>query len=357
MEFLFITYQFKIGGVEKVFQNDAELIDKRIFLAPAHKNYDKDLMENMPQNVERIDNEKGIGKSFAGILTAISWGKLLRKKVPKDTIPINFSDTLTTLLIARSFNKKNYVSWIHCSPYELLTSRTNNLYFYLLKHAKNIVFICKSQRDLFYSLPQAKSFDKSKAIVCTDIVDADHVRKLASEKVSVPEKYILTVSRIDFRSKDYDTLLKAYAGLSDDFREKYPLLIIGDGSDLDQLKKIIADYHLTDHVKLLGNQHNPYPYMLHSTLYIQSSKSEGFSLSVLEALACGCNVISSDCKVGPAEILDKEQYGKLYPVGDAEKLQELIRKQIEAPFDKEKIIGRAYELQELGRKQLREFIK
>lgn len=356
MEYLFVTYQFKIGGVENVFLKDAELLQKKIFLAPAHKNYDKDLIKNMPDNVSVIDNEKKINKSIPGLLRAISWGKKLRKKLPEDIIPINFSDTLTTLIIAKAVDRKHYISWIHCSPYELLTSRTNKLYFYLLRHAEYIVFICKSQRDLFYSLPQTQNFDRKKAVICTDIINVDDVRRLAAERVDIPEKYILTVSRIDFRTKDYETLIKAYKHLSDEFRKEYPLLIVGDGPDFDELKKLVEDNNLTENVKLLGNRNNPYPYMLHSTLYIQSSKSEGFSMSILEALACGCNVISSDCNVGPAEILDDGIYGKLYPVGDTQKLSELIKSQINASFDRQKIINRSYELQELGRKQLKDFL-
>ena len=67
---------------------------------------------------------------------------------------------------------------------------------------------------------------------------------------------------------------------------------------------------------LLGFMPNPYAYMARSRMFALSSAWEGFGNVLVEALACGCPVVSTDCPYGPAEILDGGRYGRLVPVGD-----------------------------------------
>ena len=67
---------------------------------------------------------------------------------------------------------------------------------------------------------------------------------------------------------------------------------------------------------LLGFMPNPYAYMARARIFALSSAWEGFGNVLVEALACGCPVVSTDCPHGPAEILDGGRYGRLVPVGD-----------------------------------------
>ena len=68
---------------------------------------------------------------------------------------------------------------------------------------------------------------------------------------------------------------------------------------------------LTNIITLLGNINNPYKYMAKADLFILSSKKEGLPGVLIEALLCGAQVISTDCKYGPAEILNNGKYGNL----------------------------------------------
>jgi glycosyltransferase involved in cell wall biosynthesis len=65
---------------------------------------------------------------------------------------------------------------------------------------------------------------------------------------------------------------------------------------------------------------NPYRYMARCSVFVLSSAWEGFSVVLAEALACGAQIVSTDCFSGPSEILDHGKYGRLVPVGDAKAL-------------------------------------
>ena len=151
------------------------------------------------------------------------------------------------------------------------------------------------------------------------------------------------VARLDMRSKDFYTLIDAY----DDNRikNKYKLLLLGDGPDKQLISNYITSKNLSQNIILLGQDLNPYKWMYNAFLYIHSSKAEGFGLVLIEAMQCSVPVIATDCEVGPEEILDKGKYGTLVPVGDVKALRNEILTFIVDPdkrlYYKEKGIERA----------------
>jgi len=98
------------------------------------------------------------------------------------------------------------------------------------------------------------------------------------------------------------------------------LLIIGFGPLRDKLEKLIKKKNLEDDIILLGLQENPYKYMAKSDIFVLPSILEGFPNVLLEALACGTPIISTNCESGPYEILDNNRYGFLTKTMDAEDL-------------------------------------
>jgi len=124
---------------------------------------------------------------------------------------------------------------------------------------------------------------------------------------------ILSVARLD-KQKDFPMLIRAF----DLVRQSRParLIILGEGPDRGRIEEAVAHLGLTAEVSLPGSESNPYRYMSRSAVFALSSQWEGFGVALLEALALGVPVVSTNCPHGPAEILCHGRYGKLVPPGD-----------------------------------------
>ena len=131
------------------------------------------------------------------------------------------------------------------------------------------------------------------------------------------EAFILAVGRLE-PQKDYRTLLEAYAlSRNNGFAR---VVILGEGTLKDDLRTIAEDLGISSQLMLPGYVDNPYAFMRRASVFILSSAWEGCPNVLLEAIACGCNIISTDCPSGPRELLDGGKYGMLVPVGDARAL-------------------------------------
>jgi glycosyltransferase involved in cell wall biosynthesis len=125
---------------------------------------------------------------------------------------------------------------------------------------------------------------------------------------------ILGVGRLT-RQKDFFTLVRAFAELRR--RRRARLIILGEGEDRAGLEALVAELGLGDDVALPGFRDNAPGYMARSSLFVLSSAWEGLPTVLIEALAVGTRVVSTDCPSGPREILQDGRLGALVPVGDA----------------------------------------
>ena len=147
---------------------------------------------------------------------------------------------------------------------------------------------------------------------------------------------VLSVGRL-CPQKDFLTLLQAFALVRT--RVQARLVILGEGPDRAVLETAVADLGLTDTVSLPGFVPNPYAYMARAATYALSSRWEGLPTVLIEALACGTRIVSTDCPSGPREILRDGLYGTLVPVGDpaalAAALEVSLREQSRAAVPRE----------------------
>ena len=114
--------------------------------------------------------------------------------------------------------------------------------------------------------------------------------------------------------KDFPTLIRAFARVRRQMDCR--LAILGWGPDLDKLQEYTAEIGVQEDVDLMGYVDNPYPYMARAQMFTLSSAWEGLPTVLIEALALGKPVVSTDCPSGPREILQGGKYGTLTPVGD-----------------------------------------
>jgi len=123
-------------------------------------------------------------------------------------------------------------------------------------------------------------------------------------------------------AKDYPTLLKAFARV----RKEQPahLVIIGEGEQRLALEEMIQELGIGQDVHLPGYAQNPFAYLKRAAVFVLSSAWEGLPSVLIEALACGSPIVSTDCPHGPSEILAGGKYGHLVPVGDDEAMASAI---------------------------------
>ncbi|MGL6340689.1 MAG: glycosyltransferase [Waterburya sp.] len=150
----------------------------------------------------------------------------------------------------------------------------------------------------------------------------------------------LAVGRLN-PQKDFPNLLLAFAQVRQ--QKSARLIILGEGQERQKLEKIIAGLGISEDVRMPGFVKNPYAYMKRATCLVLSSRDEGLPTVLIEAMACGCPVVSTDCPSGPDEILDNGVYGHLVPIENSEALAEAMLKTLENPPNTEKLIQRANE--------------
>lgn len=149
---------------------------------------------------------------------------------------------------------------------------------------------------------------------------------------------ILTAGRL-VAQKDQPTLLRAFA----ETRKARParLMILGVGPDGDKLMALARELGIHDDVDFRGFQSNPIAYMARAQLFVLSSIYEGLPVALIEAMACGTPVVSTDCPSGPREILESSRWGRLVPVGDWRMLARAIQDTLDDPVSPERLIARA----------------
>ena len=197
--------------------------------------------------------------------------------------------------------------------------------------------------------------------------DAEGITELSKEKVTdLPWKMededrpriLIGVGRDD-PIKGFWHLIKAFYLVQKEIPQMR-LIIMGDGS-FEQAKSLVSELQLEQKVYFPGVRKNPYKYLAASEMFLLSSYTEGFPNVLVEAMILGRPLISTDCRTGPAEILDHGKYGILVPdMGDTEDYSGDTISEKETCFAKKivevlKDSERQKELSELERKRAGEF--
>ena len=149
---------------------------------------------------------------------------------------------------------------------------------------------------------------------------------------------ILGVGRLA-QQKDFSTLIRAFARLRA-IREAR-LVILGEGKQRPLLEALVNNLGLDADVQLPGFVNNPFQFMARAASLVLSSEYEGLPGVLIQALACGCPVVSTACPGGSAEILCEGEYGPLVPVGDDVALCEAIESVLDHPLEKRELMERA----------------
>ncbi|WP_445146213.1 glycosyltransferase [Dyella sp. Tek66A03] len=163
-------------------------------------------------------------------------------------------------------------------------------------------------------------------------VDVEQLRYLAGKGRPLSshgdEPYVVSLGRLA-EQKDHPTLLHAYAASA--LRASHRLVIVGGGDWHGRLKHLADELGLADRVLFTGAMDNPYRVLADAELHVLSSRWEGYPNVLLEALALGVPVVSTDCPHGPREILNDGRHGRLVPVADAATLARAMDEELKQP--------------------------
>lgn len=169
--------------------------------------------------------------------------------------------------------------------------------------------------------------DTSRISVIHNPIVSSNVLLLSKQSISHPWflnksiPIILATGRLT-PAKDFETLLRAFGRVRR--KRQFRLIILGEGELRSSLETLVDKLELKEDVALPGFVDNPFAYMRQADMFVLSSKWEGFGNVLVEAMACGVPVISTDCPSGPAEILENGKWGRLVPVGDVKALAQAM---------------------------------
>lgn len=205
------------------------------------------------------------------------------------------------------------------------------LMYRLYPHADSIVSISRGVQD---ELQHFLDVAPEKFCTIYNPVDIGTIRRLSLcgpdhawfTHHDVP--VILAVGRLT-AAKDFPTLLRAFALLRE--KRRLRLIILGKGEEEAALRKLADALGISGDVDFPGFQENPYGWMAVCDLYVMSSAWEGLGGALLEAMACGARVVSTDCRAGPGEILEGGRWGRLVPVGDTSAMADAMEAALNDP--------------------------
>ncbi len=165
--------------------------------------------------------------------------------------------------------------------------------------------------------------------------------------VNLPKRFILHVGRLKIIYKGQDLLLTAFAGLHESFPD-IGLVFVGDGKDRELLQKQAERLGVDNNILFAGWRENVASFMARAEVFVLPSRYEGWPIALMEAMACGCPVIASDCSTGPGEILAGGDFGRLIPVENVEALVSALSELLTDP-------GLRNRMSHLSQRRAREF--
>ncbi len=324
------------GGGEKVILN--------LVTGFAERGLDVDLvlvsaegpfLADVPENVRIIDLK---GRRLITSIPALF--RYFRKERPEAFLSAFMGSNIASVLVRKlSGAQTKLVLTEHSTrsaAAENLKSLRERVYPFFMRYtyprADDVVAVSGGVAD---DLSKLTGMDRERIKVIYNPVLTEQMFKRATEPLDHPwfrgeePPVILGVGRLT-RQKDFATLIHAF----DIVRQKRParLMILGEGEERAKLEALIRELGLEESIALPGFDPNPYRYLKRTAIFALSSRWEGLPTVLIEAMAFGTPVVSTDCPSGPQEILEGGSHGPLVPVGDPSALAEAILRQLESPM-------------------------
>ena len=348
---LFNTDSLIMGGAEKLAIQYVRALSKdyRVILLINEDNGKEGniLEKDIPENVEyKFIVEKAIMDNINKYRTLKQkhkknlWYKIRynyflkqRRKSFRENI-INYVKNQKYDILIDFYNKlpleiadNRMISWIHLSLNGMRIKQKEKDTEKFKKIKKVVVINDDMKREFKEYFPESLS----KAERIYNLFDIEEIKSKSiddnllnkDEKNKLNEKYIVACCRLD-RQKDLETLINAFSNLKKKENIKERLYIIGDGDKRAELEDLSKKLDMSEDIIFLGTQKNPYIWMKNAEFFVHSSHKEGFGMVLVEAMITNGLVISSDCPVGPREILEDGKSGILVKPQDINEMEKAL---------------------------------
>lgn len=226
---------------------------------------------------------------------------------------VAFIEGYSTRIVSGSVNKHSKkIAWVH-------TDLQNNHWTDIAFRGREEESNCYSRFDVVVGVSQFVKavndilFPTLKcSIFIYNPVPADDIKSLSDQiyphLINRDYFVFVTCGRLE-KQKGFDRLIDVAKKLLDD-GYKFKVVIIGEGNEKAVLEKQIKDKMLYEHIDMVGYQTNPFPILKSADCFVCSSRVEGFSLVVLEAMILGLPIVATNC-AGPNELVGNSEYGLL----------------------------------------------
>jgi len=335
MRIALLVPTMEIGGVERVFANLANGLHEsgaEVDLVLGHAG--GDMSRLLVRDIHVFD----LGSDHM-VESVPRLAKYLRRREPQAIIAAMTHCSAAAVLARAAAGKKTKIVATEHSTMSRIVANTPGIKYRLLplwsrwtlNSVDHVVAVSSGVAD---DLSTQTGIPRERFQVIYNPVISDTLYLAAKDEVDHPwfqagePPVILAVGRLD-KAKDFPMLIRAFRLIRN--HRSARLMILGEGAERIQIEGVIRELHLTQDVALPGLEHNPYRFMKRAAALACSSKWEGFGVVLVEALALGTPVVSTNCAHGPAEILCNGKYGTLVPPGDHEAMAQGVLDALDNP--------------------------
>jgi GalNAc-alpha-(1->4)-GalNAc-alpha-(1->3)-diNAcBac-PP-undecaprenol alpha-1,4-N-acetyl-D-galactosaminyltransferase len=288
-------------------------------------------------NLNEAYHSKNVFERVRNTMRRIKKLRITFKEINVDVVVCMNISMLTFAILAKGRAKSKIIGTEQSNPYISLSGS-------LKKSLKKIMsYLCNG---FIFQTEDASSFypkkTQQKGIVIPNAIFDQEIYKL---KIPGSRRKIITsVGRL-IESKGFDVLIKAFNNLKDEF-SNYNLEIYGEGPNRSKLEIMINNLNLKDRVFLKGQVKNVSNYIFDTSLFVFPSRHEGMPNALMEAMACGLPCISTDCRMGPRELINDGINGILVPVDDIPSMESAMRKIMSDKISADRIAANAIKIRE-----------
>ncbi len=331
----------KVGGAQRIALNLCTgLIKKGYDVDLLLVEAEGDLISEVPEEVSVIDLD-----ASRVVTSTVPLRRYLRESTP-DVLYSMMIEVNIAAVVARQLagTDTRLVISEHNTPTVSAEGLKDQLALHLAtltyQQADHVVTVSEGVRN---DLLDVVNISEEEITVIHNPIDVERIRNQATESVehrwfTDPLVSVVMSAGRHAPQKGFDTLLRAFSRLED---SNTRLVLLGEGNETESLRTLATQLGIENQVDFPGFVDNPFKYMASADVFVLSSWYEGFGNVLIEAMATGCPVVSTDCPSGPNEILKDGAYGPLVPVKDAAAMSNAIEDVLADPIDESVLASRA----------------